>query len=678
MRIRILIAATCALLVALAPAGQARGASNPPPPKSLETPGIDAHFGYKPQKSCTPAAKPGTTALLKALLKNWGGKSWGISRFCTSGGTSEHKEGRALDWHMDSRKAKDRAKVDQAIKWITANNGEVAYRLGIMYIIWNQKIWSIYYQELGWRKMASRGSWTANHKDHVHISLSWDGAMAQTSWWTGKVLQVPRPGACGAGSNGPCLAMIGRSSSTGWPKVQVGPFLPYPSAVPAIGGSARVGLTLTAVAGTWTPPGATLSYQWLRGSSAIAGATAERYQVGAADIGKAIKVKVSATLEGTTVTKTSDSTTDTVPGVFPTPRPAVTGDHEFDATLTGAPGGGFPDGTAFAYQWQRGSTNIAGATSADYRLTAMDVGHDVRLRVRASRTGYTSSYSYSVSRKVKPKQFSTAPKPALSGIVRVGGVLKVASGDWDPTAALSYQWYRSGKAIKGATKAGYTLGKADLGRQVHVRARGTLAGYASTDTYSERTAKVQAGLTAATPKISDSTPRVGQVLTAGPGAWKPSGVGFGYQWYRDGKAIAGADQRSYPVTAADYGKKLQVQVTGSLEDYPDLAKRSAKTGKVAAGQFRAGTVTVTGTPSVAETLTADEGTWTSKNDPDLELTPAFGYQWYAAGKSIKGATGRTLVVGAALAGKQVHVVVTAKASRYGTAKASAKPVTIGR
>ena len=312
MRIRLLTAVVPVLIAMLSglliwPAtATPAGAVNPPPPITLETPGIDAHPGYKPQKSCTASAKPGTTALLKALLKTWGGKSWGISRFCTSGGTSEHKEGRALDWHMDSRKAKDRKKVDQAISWITRNRGEVAYRLGIMYVIWNQKIWSTYYQELGWRKMANRGSWTANHKDHVHISLSWDGAMAQTSWWTGQVLTVPQLGPCGKSGRPACLPTIGRSSVKSFAHVTVDPFSPYPSVVPAIGGSARVGLTLKAVAGTWMPDDSTLTYQWLRDGKKISKATKSTYKLVAADKGKRITVTVKGTKSGyTSVSKTS-------------------------------------------------------------------------------------------------------------------------------------------------------------------------------------------------------------------------------------------------------------------------------------------------------------------------------------------------------------------------------------
>lgn len=46
-----------------------------------------------------------------------------------------------------------------------------AVRLGVDYIIWRQRIWSRARADEGWRAMADRGSDTANHLDHVHISV---------------------------------------------------------------------------------------------------------------------------------------------------------------------------------------------------------------------------------------------------------------------------------------------------------------------------------------------------------------------------------------------------------------------------------------------------------------------------------------------------------------------------
>ena len=76
--------------------------------------------------------------------------------------------------------------------------------------------------------------------------------------------------------------------------------------------------------------------------------------------------------------------------------------------------------------------------------------------------------------------------------------------------------------------------------QINVRVRGSLAGYAAVNHDSTRTVAVQAGPAVATPTISDTTPRVGQVLSAAPGTCKPAGVAFTYRWYRNGTFITGA------------------------------------------------------------------------------------------------------------------------------------------
>ena len=41
----------------------------------------------------------------------------------------------------------------------------------IHYVIWNQRIWNIQRDKEGWRYMADRGGDSANHKNHVHITV---------------------------------------------------------------------------------------------------------------------------------------------------------------------------------------------------------------------------------------------------------------------------------------------------------------------------------------------------------------------------------------------------------------------------------------------------------------------------------------------------------------------------
>lgn len=64
----------------------------------------------------------------------------------------------------------------------------------------------------------------------------------------------------------------------------------------SVAGKPRVGQTLTATAKT--SPSAKVTYQWLRGSTPIRGATARTYRAGTADLDQALRVRVSASAAG--------------------------------------------------------------------------------------------------------------------------------------------------------------------------------------------------------------------------------------------------------------------------------------------------------------------------------------------------------------------------------------------
>ncbi len=85
--------------------------------------------------------------------------------------TGEHPLGRACDFMLSSGGVMPTAanvQLGYAIAhWAQANASE----LGIMYIIYRQHIWDIRMASAGWVAMPDRGSITANHYDHVHISV---------------------------------------------------------------------------------------------------------------------------------------------------------------------------------------------------------------------------------------------------------------------------------------------------------------------------------------------------------------------------------------------------------------------------------------------------------------------------------------------------------------------------
>jgi len=85
--------------------------------------------------------------------------------------SGEHPLGRACDFMLSTggvMPTASRVRLGYAIaQWAQAN----ASRLGIMYIIYRQHIWDIRMASSGWVPMEDRGSITANHYDHVHISV---------------------------------------------------------------------------------------------------------------------------------------------------------------------------------------------------------------------------------------------------------------------------------------------------------------------------------------------------------------------------------------------------------------------------------------------------------------------------------------------------------------------------
>ncbi|MGJ9404188.1 S8 family serine peptidase [Arthrobacter sp. KK5.5] len=82
-------------------------------------------------------------------------------------------------------------------------------------------------------------------------------------------------------------------------------------ATPTVSGTARVGYTLKAVPGTWTP-NTTLRYQWYRSGYAIRGATGQSYRLVSADRWRTLKVRVTGHKLGYVSTYRTSAATATV------------------------------------------------------------------------------------------------------------------------------------------------------------------------------------------------------------------------------------------------------------------------------------------------------------------------------------------------------------------------------
>ncbi|HET6699781.1 MAG TPA: SH3 domain-containing protein [Nocardioidaceae bacterium] len=76
--------------------------------------------------------------------------------------SGEHGSGQALDIMIDSS-----SQGDAISEWVRAHASD----LGVSQVIWAQHIWTVQRSSEGWRAMEDRGSTTANHYDHVHVTV---------------------------------------------------------------------------------------------------------------------------------------------------------------------------------------------------------------------------------------------------------------------------------------------------------------------------------------------------------------------------------------------------------------------------------------------------------------------------------------------------------------------------
>lgn len=177
--------------------------------------------------------------------------------------------------------------------------------------------------------------------------------------------------------------------------------------------------------------------------------------------------------------------------------------------------------------------------------------------------------------------------PTITGTAQVGQVLTANPGTWTPTpTTFSYQWFRNGAAIAGATAATYTATATDLGATLTVQVSATPPGGTAASATSVGVVVTAGTITAGTPTIT-GTARVGAVLTVNQGTWSPAGVTLTRQWLRNGTAIAGATGTTYSVTSADLGARISVRVTGTL----GAATATATSAQTAVVQRRDVTVT---------------------------------------------------------------------------------------
>ena len=134
-------------------------------------------------------------------------------------------------------------------------------------------------------------------------------------------------------------------------------------------------------------------------------------------------------------------------------------------------------------------------------------------------------------------------------------------------------------------------------------------------------------------------------------------VSYSYQWIAGGTDIGGATGSTHTLTASEQGKTIKVKVsfTDDADNAETLTSEATVAVAAAANREATGQPTISGTPQVDQTLTADTA---NIADADGLTNVSYSYQWIAGGTDIGGATGSTHTLTASEQGQTIAVRVT--------------------
>jgi type II secretory pathway pseudopilin PulG len=423
---------------------------------------------------------------------------------------------------------------------------------------------------------------------------------------------------------------------------------PAGTALPLIAGQAREGQTLSTTTGSWSNAPSSFSYQWLRCDASgancanIATATSPSYALQAADVGKAVAVKVTATNAGGSGTQTADPT---APVLAAAPQnatlPSVSGTAREESVLSGDRGSWTSTlGVTYSYQWQRGDgttwANIPGATTLSYTVQTADIGGKLRFSVTAQNSDGATTKESVATNTVTQAPVKNTTVPVISGNTVEGSSLQTTDGVWDATPPLSYtyQWQRSqdnGSSysnIAGATTSTYTLTAADANAILRARVTAQNAdGSATAFSVATNVITPAAPVNSTLPTISGGA-QEGQALGAARGSWSGSPTSYSQQWLRCADAtqascvaIAAATSLNYTVTSADIGSRLRISVTAGNVGGTSTATSNATAIAVAAPPVATQAPQLSGTFREGQQVSVSQGSWSSS------ATVTYSYQW---------------------------------------------------
>lgn len=165
----------------------------------------------------------------------------------------------------------------------------------------------------------------------------------------------------------------------------------------AVSGTAAVGQTLSAAAGSWGPTPVTLSYQWLRDGKSISKATAKTYKLVTADGGTRVSVRVTGKKSGYSSVARTSAAVSVSHSFSKAPTPTISGTILAGRTVSATAGTWSPS-ASLSYQWRVDGAVISGATARTWVVPDWAAGRSVTVSVTGKKSGYRTLTKTSAAR----------------------------------------------------------------------------------------------------------------------------------------------------------------------------------------------------------------------------------------------------------------------------------------
>ena len=309
------------------------------------------------------------------------------------------------------------------------------------------------------------------------------------------------------------------------------------------------------------------TYQWQKDGVNVSGANNPTYTLGATTLAdNRTYYSVVITLGNLSFTS-SAAQLQVYPSAVVIP-PVIILSHPSDLTVSAGSRATFSfeagGSGALAFQWQKGSNAIAGATNDEYSIASAQAADADSYRVVVS-SGSTSLVSNPAGLTVTavvvlPVSISNQPASQSVPAGQVASFSVVAAG----SPLVTYQWQKNGTAIAGATFHTYSISAVSA---------------ADAGSFRVIVSNPAGAVTSASAVLTVTAPAVAPVFSAQPG---PATVRVGesasfsanatgnpaptLQWQKDGASIPGATSASYAIAVVkedDAGRYRVVAVNSA-------------------------------------------------------------------------------------------------------------------